>query len=69
MVKKILKFSLICLIFLGLAFSVSNVVRKPAGAAMREDKLTIYGDIESGNIAWKCGGDGRGCFTVTPDPN
>jgi hypothetical protein len=64
MIKKMIKLGLACLIILGIAFSVSNVFQNDANAAMTEDKLTIYGDVESGNYAFKCGGDGRGCFTV-----
>ncbi len=64
MIKKMIKLSLICLMVLGVAFSISNAFQKEAKASMTESQLSIYGTIESGNYDIDCSEDGRGCFTV-----
>jgi hypothetical protein len=65
--KKFIKLSLLCLMILGIAFSLSNIFENTASAKMTEDLLTVYGDPGSGNIAWRCGGNGQGCYTVSPN--
>jgi hypothetical protein len=69
MTKKMIKFGLVCLMIVGIAFSISNIFQSDVKAAMAETQLDIYGTIESGNYDIDCSEPGRGCFTVTPEEN
>ena len=64
MIKKVVKFFIVLLMLVGIAFSVANFIAHDASA------YTVMGaDIpdDNGN-AYDCGPNGHQCAIVTPDP-
>ena len=67
MIKRIFKAFLVVLMILGIVISIYNFFPKKVDAKMVEELLHWY-EIPGGYVYW-CGGDGQGCYTVTPDPD
>ncbi len=72
MIKKMLKFTLVCLMIVGVTFSLFNFTQNSVnakdgggGGHWVDEQLYTSGDPDSPFFVWWCDGAGQGCHTWT----